>query len=362
MPAPDRRSRQKELVHVGSHRRPKQPKRTYTTMLTTAAAAAVAFTTQSAAHADPLPDPNKKGVKAEVDRLYEQAAQATEKYNGAKEKESKLQREVEDLQDAVARSQEELNTLREDLGLLASAQYRDGGVDPSVQLFFSSDPDGYLEKAATLDRISGRQLGTLQQMQSQQRTLEQQREEAQGKLKDLEDTREELKDKKKEVQGKLAEAQKLLNTLTAQERAKIAAEDQRANRAGQQADLGDEASGSQRAAAAFQAARSRVGMPYAWGATGPNSFDCSGLTSWAFNQAGVSIPRTSQAQANIGTRINSLGDLKPGDLIIMRSDLSHVGFYAGNGQILHAPKPGAVVRYEAISTSGMPFMWGVRVS
>ncbi|MGK5447320.1 NlpC/P60 family protein [Streptomyces radiopugnans] len=345
---------------MASHRRPKQPSRTRTTVLTGAAAAAVALTAQSA-QADPLPDPNKKGVKAEVDRLYEQATQATEKYNGAKEKHDTLQKQVDNLQNAVARGQGELNKLRDSLGSLATAQYRSGGVDPSVQLFLSSDPDSYLDKAAALDQISSRQLSTLKKVQAKQRTLAQQREEASGKLDDLEDIRKELKDKKKEIQSKLAKAQKLLNTLTAKERAKIATEEERANRASQRVDLGNEASGSQRAAAAFAAPKSRVGMPYVWGASGPNSFDCSGLTSWAFAQAGVSIPRTSQAQANIGTRINSLSALKPGDLIIMRSDLSHVGFYAGNGQILHSPKPGAVVRYEAISTSGMPFMWGVRI-
>ncbi|NED22425.1 hypothetical protein G3I31_31065 [Streptomyces sp. SID9913] len=345
---------------MASHRRPKQPNRARTTVLTTTAAAVVALTAQSA-QADPLPDPNKKGVKAEVDRLYEQATQATEKYNGAKEKHDKLQKQVDNLQDTVARGQDELNTLRDGLGSLATAQYRSGGVDPSVQLFLSSDPDSYLDKAAALDQLSSRQLSTLKKIQAKQRTLAQQREEASQKLADLGSTRQELKDKKQEIQGKLAQAQKLLNTLTAKERAKIAAEEERANRASERVELGNEASGSQRAASAFEAAKSRVGMPYVWGATGPNSFDCSGLTSWAFNQAGISIPRTSQAQANVGTRINSLSELKPGDLIIMRTDLSHVGFYAGNGQILHAPKPGAVVRYEPISTSGMPFMWGVRV-
>ncbi|MFE7331794.1 NlpC/P60 family protein [Streptomyces sp. NPDC057565] len=345
---------------MASHRRPKQPNRARTAVLTTAAAAVVTLTSQSA-QADPLPDPNKKGVKAEVDRLYEQATQATEKYNGAKEKNDELQKRVDSLKDAVALGQEELNKLRDGLGSLATAQYRSGGMDPSVQLFLSSTPDSYLDKAAALDQISGRQLSTLKKVQAKQQTLAQQREEASKKLADLESTRKELKDKKKEIQGKLAKAQGLLNTLSAKERAQIAAEEQRANRASQRVVLGNEASGSQRAAAAFAAAKSRVGMPYVWGANGPNSFDCSGLTSWAFTQAGISIPRTSQAQANIGTRINSLSDLKPGDLIIMRSDLSHVGFYAGNGQILHSPKPGAVVRYEAISTSGMPFMWGVRV-
>ncbi|UGY90924.1 NlpC/P60 family protein [Streptomyces gobiensis] len=345
---------------MASHRRPKQPSRTRTTVLTATAAAAVAMSTH-AAQADPTPDPNKKGVKAEIDRLHEEATQATEKYNGANEKQKKLQKQVDRLQDTVARGQGELNELRNGLGSMATAQYRSGGLDPSMQLFLSSDPDEYLAKAATLDQLSNKQLGELKKIQAKHRTLEQQRGDAAGKLKELADTREELASKKKEIQGKLAKAQKLLNTLNAKERAALAAEEERANRASERTNLGNEASASQRAAAALNAAKTRVGMPYVWGATGPNSFDCSGLTSWAYNQAGVSIPRTSQAQANAGTRINSMSALRPGDLVLLRSDLSHVGFYAGNGQMLHAPKPGASVRYESISGSGMPFMWGVRI-
>lgn len=346
---------------MASHRRPKQTNQAYATVLTATAAAAVALSTQSAS-ADPLPDPGKKGVQAQVDRLYEEATQATEKYNGAEEKSEGLQKDVTSLQEAAARKQGELNDLRNTLGSLAASQYRGGGLDQSVQLLLSADPDAYLEQAARLGRVSASQAGMLQQFMSQQRSLDQQRSEAAGKLKDLEATRKELGSRKAEIQGKLAEARRLLSTLTAQERAKIDAEEARANRASERVELGNETSASQRAAAAFSAAKSRVGMPYVWGASGPNSFDCSGLTSWAFRQAGASIPRTSQSQANAGTRINSLSALKPGDLIIMRSDLSHVGFYAGNGQILHSPKPGAQVRYESIARSGMPFMWGVRIS
>ncbi|MEU0715740.1 NlpC/P60 family protein [Streptomyces lavendulocolor] len=345
---------------MASHRRPKPPRHPYASLLTTTAAAAVVLSAQTAS-ADPLPDPTKKGVKAQVDRLYEEATQATEKYNGAKEKADALQKEVSDLRDAAARKQGELNELRDRVGSIAAAQYRSGGMDPSMQLMLSSDPDSFLERASLQDRLSERELATLQQFQTEQRELQQQRAEAATKLADLDATRAELSRKKKEIQGKLAEAQRLLNTLTAEEKAKIAAEEDRANRDSARVDLGNEASASSRAAEAFAAAKTRVGMPYVWGATGPGSFDCSGLTSWAFKQAGVSIPRTSQAQANVGTRINSLSALKPGDLILMRSDLSHVGFYAGNGQILHAPKPGAQVRYESIARSGMPFMWGVRI-
>ncbi|MEU0042820.1 C40 family peptidase [Streptomyces werraensis] len=345
---------------MASHRRPKQPNPAYTGILTATAAAAVAVSASSAS-ADPLPDPTKKGVQAQVDRLYEEATQATEKYNGAKEKADKLQEQVTDLQDAAARQQGDLNDLRAQLGMVAAGQYRDGGIDPTVQLALSADPDAYLEKASVLDRLTARQSGILRQYLAQQRALQQQHTEATQKLEDLRETRTELANHKKTIQGKLAKAQRLLNTMTAEERAKAAAEEQRASRASERVDLGNQTSASQRGAAAFQAAQSRVGMPYVWGADGPNSFDCSGLTSWAFRQAGISLPRTSQQQANVGTRINALGDLRPGDLIIMRSDLSHVGFYAGNGQILHAPKPGAQVRYEAIATSGMPFMWGVRI-
>ncbi|MEU2069956.1 MULTISPECIES: C40 family peptidase [Streptomyces griseus group] len=345
---------------MASHRRPKQSNAAYATVLTAATAAAVAISTQSAS-ADPLPDPNKKGVQAQVDRLYEEATQATEKYNGAKESADKLKKQVNDLQETAARKQGELNALRAQLGSVATAQYRSGGVDPSLQLLLSTDPDAYLEQAAGLDRLSARQSQTLQMFLSQQRALTQQRTQAAGKLQDLQESRTEVAAQKKKIQSKLAKAQQLLNTMTAKERSQRAAEEERANRSSERVDLGNEASASGRAAAAFSAAKSRVGMPYVWGATGPSSFDCSGLTSWAFQQAGVSLPRTSQAQANVGTRINSLSALQPGDLIIMRTDLSHVGFYAGNGQILHAPKPGAQVRYESIARSGMPFMWGVRM-
>ncbi|MFF8840693.1 NlpC/P60 family protein [Streptomyces sp. NPDC015130] len=345
---------------MASHRRPKQPGPGRTGVLTATAAAAVALTAQTAS-ADPLPDPNKKGVQAQIDRLYEQATQATEKYNGIKEDADALKKQVANLQDSAARKQDELNELRDRIGTVAAGQYRSGGLDPALQLFLSEDPDTYLAKASALDRAGDRQTATLQQFLSQQRALRQQRGEAAKKLGDLDAVQKQLGERKTEIQGKLREAQRLLNTLSAKERARIAEGEARADRASARVDLGNEASASQRAAAAFAAAKSRVGMPYIWGASGPTSFDCSGLTSWAFRQADVSLPRTSQAQAAVGTRIDSLSALRPGDLIIMRTDLSHVGFYAGNGQILHSPKPGAQVRYESIARSGMPFMWGVRI-
>ena len=92
-----------------------------------------------------------------------------------------------------------------------------------------------------------------------------------------------------------------------------------------------------------------------------SSFDCSGLTSRAYAAAGMQIPRTSEAQSQIGTKIYSTSQLKVGDLVFFFNDLHHVGLYAGNGQIIHAPRTGTVVRYESMGTIGGPFMFGVRV-
>jgi peptidoglycan DL-endopeptidase CwlO len=341
---------------VASHRRPKQASRTRVTVLTATAAAAVALSAQ-AAQAAPA-KPSVKSVKAKVDALYEQAEQATEKFNGAKEKQGKLQKQVENLQDEVAREQAGLNELQDNLGTLASAQYRSGGVDPALQLFLSSDPDTYLDKASTLDQLGTKQADSLRQIAEKKRTLNQQKAEAASKLNELDETRTELGKKKKEVQAKLSEAQKLLNSLTAAQRASIAAADARANRSNERVNLGNDTPASSLAAAALAAAKTKIGSPYVYGATGPSSFDCSGLTSWAYAQAGASIPRTSQSQANAGTRL-SMSQLKPGDLVIFYGDQHHVALYAGNGMVLHAPRTGTFVRYEAIGD--MPFQFGVRI-
>ncbi|MFE2719202.1 C40 family peptidase [Streptomyces mirabilis] len=346
---------------MASHRRPKQPSRTRVTVLTTAAAAAVVLSA-NAANAAPSEKPSKDEVKSKVDKLYEETEQATEKLDGAKEKQDKLEKEISTLQDNVARGQDELNALRDGLGSMASAQYRTGGIDPSVALFLSSNPDDYLDKASAMDQLSSQQVEALKKVQEKQRSLAQQRQEASAKLKDLADTRTELAKQKKAVQTKLAAAQKLLNSLTAKEKAALDAQQSRATRASERTVLGNPGTpASGRAGAAFSAGQTKIGSPYVYGASGPSSFDCSGFTSWAYAQAGVSIPRTSESQATIGTRIYSQSDLQVGDLVFFFGDLHHVGLYAGNGQVLHAPRTGTVVRYESMSTIGGAFQFGVRV-
>ena len=104
------------------------------------------------------------------------------------------------------------------------------------------------------------------------------------------------------------------------------------------------------AQAAVQAALSKVGSRYVWGATGPDSFDCSGLTSWAYAQAGVTIPRTSGGQS--GLPVVSLDALQPGDLITYYSPVSHVAMYIGNGQIVHASTASKPVYVSSVYYGG----------
>ncbi|MET9466248.1 MULTISPECIES: C40 family peptidase [unclassified Streptomyces] len=338
---------------MASHRRPKQPTRTRVTVLTVTAAAAVVLSGQ-AANAAPA-KPSKDEVKSKVDALYEEAEQATEKLNGAQTRQDSLEKEIGQLQDQVARGQGELNTLRGTLGSMANAQYRTGGMDQSLALFLSADPDNYLDKASTLEQLSGKQVEAVQKIQAKQRSLAQQRQEAAGKLTDLDATRKELAEKKKISTDKLAEAQALLNTLTAQERAQLKEEAKKAGgSASEQAELSN-VKGSGRAADALRAAVTKNGGTYVRGGTGPNAFDCSGLTQWAYRQAGITIGRTTFDQVKEGPKV-SLSELQPGDLVFY-SNLQHVGLYAGNGKVFHAANPSAGILYGSLSG----FAYGVRV-
>lgn len=110
---------------------------------------------------------------------------------------------------------------------------------------------------------------------------------------------------------------------------------------------------------ALTTAKTALGSPYQWGATGPSAFDCSGLMVWAFEQAGIDLPRTSSAQSQMSGQSVSKSELKPGDMVFFYSPVSHVGIYAGNGQILHASTSGEPVKYSDIDA--MPFHNAIRV-
>ncbi|MEW1754762.1 NlpC/P60 family protein [Streptomyces angustmyceticus] len=333
-----------------SHRRTSQHRQTTlagVTVLSAALATAAAALSAPQALAEPTAPAGRDAATARVDHLYEQAERATEKFNGADARTKKLRAQVAALQDRTARAQERVNRMRGRLGALAAAQYRAGGMDPTVRLMLSERPDTFLEKASALDRLGAGQARELRGLRAAQRSLEQQRRETVRKLAQLEAGRKEVARHKKDVQHKLAAARRLLNALPKDARAAYTRASRSDGRHEAVPDLRGAVPSSGRAAAAVAAVRAAVGRPYAWGGNGPAAFDCSGLTQWAYGRAGVSLPRTSQAQRGAGRQV-PLSQAQPGDLVIYRSDGSHVGMYVGNGQVVHAPYPGARVRYDRV--------------
>ncbi|MFD7921775.1 NlpC/P60 family protein [Streptomyces sp. NPDC059740] len=339
-----------------SHRRTAQPGPVVPAGVTarvtvlSAAAATAAAALAAPAVAEPEGHSARRESAARLDALYEKAESATDAYNGATERARRLRGEVSRLQDRLARSQDRLNRLRGRLGLVAAAQYRSGGMAPALRLVLADSPESYLESAATFDRLAGAQAGQLRAVRQTQRVLLQQHREAAAKLAELAMSRREVGRAKKDVERRLATARRLLKAMSPADRAAY----DRASRTGDRsvhlpvppAD-GPVAGVGGHAAAAVAAVRAAVGRPYVWGRNGPSAFDCSGLTQWAYGRAGVWLPRTSQAQRDAGRHV-PLSQALPGDLVIYRDDASHVGMYVGGGQVVHAPYPGARVRYDPV--------------
>jgi peptidoglycan DL-endopeptidase CwlO len=358
--------------------------------ITTAALATVTLLSESAS-ATPTPrkraQPSIAEVKAKVDSLYHQAEVATEKYNGAKELTAQQSITVNKLLEQAARKTQALNDARRTLGQYAAAQYRSGGDDTTSRYLLSPDPQDLLDQAHLTDVLGQRQKQAVESYRVQQAAATQQRIEAAKSLATLTARQAALKSAKADVQSKLSQAQHLLNSLTAQEKARLAAlqakqeAEAKARAAKLAAELAAKQKAAQEAAAkaaaakgstapppstgtgssqsdkAIAFARNQLGKPYVWGATGPDSFDCSGLTQAAYKAAGIDLPRTTWDQVNVGTRVAE-SDLQPGDLIFFYSDISHVGLYIGNGEMIHAPHTGTVVKIAPITE--MPFYGAVR--
>ena len=348
---------------VAAHRKPKQhpltgpAARTAATLALASAATATLF--EGSGHAEPKLTPAQ--VKAKVDQLYHDAEVTTEAYDGTKEKADAAERSLSELRDEAARKTQQLNTARNALGSLAAAQYRSGSVAPELQLILSSDPKRYLDDAALAERAGDRTATAVSGVRKQLAELDQLHTAADGKLAELRGQQSTLRKQKSDIQSKITSAEALLAQLTAQERAAYEESDAAPadTRASRSADTprAPIAAPTDRAAAAVSFAYSALGKPYVWGATGPSSFDCSGLTQAAWRSAGVQLPRTTYTQINAGSRVPR-SQLAPGDLVFFYSGISHVGIYIGGGQMIHAPHPGAPVRVAPIDQ--MPFAGAVR--
>ena len=274
-------------------------------------------------------------VEKKIDDLYRRAESATEAYNAAKERATRQRR-----------------------------RYRIGAAAPDASTFQLADtPHDHFDQAQLMSRLAMRRRDAGDTYATERSATTKKHRDATESPRTPDGTQSDLGTAKATVQKKLSTARELLSQLTAQNaqlQQEAAAEAAALTR--QRAETAKSAPSDSayatKAAKAIAFARAQVGKPYVWGAAGPGSYDCSGLTQAAWKAAGFTLPRATTDQAEAGTTV-PLADAQPGDLVFFHEDISHVGVYVGDGMMIHAPKPGTYVREESIHYGGTPIVHSV---
>ncbi|MFF5183695.1 NlpC/P60 family protein [Streptomyces sp. NPDC000345] len=309
------------------------------------------------------PSEDLEEVRAKLETLYHDAAVATDAYNAAEEAAKEQSAEIVALAKKIVEGQERLAELKDRAGAAARSQYRTGGLPDEAQLMLSEDPTEFLDGAGRVLQGQRATKGLIAEVTRTQEDLEQYSRDASAQWKKLEANRKAKAAAQKKIEKQIAAAEKLESQLEKKEKERLAQLQEQADQQAQTAwlDTGilDEIDGKATAQGkkAIEYATAQIGKPYVWGAEGPDSFDCSGLTSEAWKSAGRSIPRTSQEQWKQLEHVD-IKDMRPGDLIIYFDDASHVALYVGDGAIIHAPRPGRTVTLAGAGT--MPILAVVR--
>ncbi len=379
--------------------------------LTGLAATAAFAITPPTASADPTPQTVAQ-AKAQVEKLQQQAEAADQDYLGLKQDLDQRRSDLKQKQADLAVQTRKVAAMREQISKVALAQFQNRSLDTRARLFLTRDTSGFLNQMATVEKVNQNQTTALQDYQTEQANLADMQRATQADIATLSADTQRLDRLRRQADGKVHQAQQVLDRLTEAQRRAIAAEQKRqadaarraaqaaaaaaatsntggnantsgngttnatgtadntttagaTNGAGNSSGNGGGATDSAAAGSAVAApasgkgaqvvafARSQIGKPYVFGATGPGSYDCSGLTMAAWRSVGVQLSRTSQAQINDGVAV-SRSNLQPGDLVFFYGNPpSHVGIYAGNGTVIHAPRPGSSVEYTKLSY--MPF-------
>ncbi|WP_030186936.1 C40 family peptidase [Streptomyces violaceorubidus] len=328
---------------------------------------------------DPRGGESIEDIRAELDGLYREAEVATEAYNAANEKATKQEKRLTSLRKDLTRAEKRVKNLRELAGAAARTQYRGGDLAATgIQLLLGDHPEHALDEASQARQAMRGLVNVSETQKSAREALSEQTEAATKELRDLKSSRADKAAAKQKIEKKIATAERIEVGLEEEQTRRLAElERERARQAearwtgpggspagsgkgkgkgkGSAPGGGTQASGAAAKAVGF--AMAQIGKPYVWGAVGPSSYDCSGLTSAAWAAAGHPIPRTSQAQWGGLTRV-SLSSARPGDLIIYYNDATHVGMYIGGGQMVHAPRPGRNV--TTAPAASMPVLGVVR--
>lgn len=308
--------------------------------------------------------PTAAQVQREVNELRQEAAGKYEAANGIKYQISKLQRELNGLKAGEAAANAKAKALQSEISKLAIENYKNGGLGNGLELLLSRDPSKYLSDAAMLDVLAQRYATKLRQLQTYKQGLQSSQLVVSDRTAQLKAAQIKLERQVAAANASLKKAEKLLSSLKAEERARLAAADE----AEQKKILAQSkklaalyAGGSTKGAIALRYALDQLGDIYVWAGAGPTKWDCSGLTMRAFQRAGVSMPHFAAAQFRFGKNIPRSA-LAPGDLVFFGRPISHVGIYMGKGKMVHAPRPGKRVEIAtAIRLGSKPFVGARRL-
>ncbi|MFD9356835.1 NlpC/P60 family protein [Streptomyces sp. NPDC060031] len=322
-------------------------------------------TASAGARAEPAAPAEPVGVLlTRLQGLYQKAEQAAEAYNAAEVALTARQGEERRLGVELGRARGAVGAEQAVAGRLAREQYRGArGFSPYARMLFSGDPQSALDQRRLAAREGARRAGVLARLTRGERQADALATAARKALDSEQQLTKERKRHQDEVALQLKEVEKVLASLTPEELTRLGTREAE-NTATAQRELLDSGklgttlrTPTAAGGTALTYAAAQLGKPYVWGAEGPGSFDCSGLTSQAWAHAGRAIPRTSQEQWARLPKV-PLDKLRPGDLVVYFPTATHVALYVGDGKVIQAPRPGARVKVSPIAAN--PLLGAVR--
>jgi cell wall-associated NlpC family hydrolase len=311
----------------------------------------------AAASADP---DTVASVTAQLKTLAIQNEQLTEQFNAAQIDVDAKAAAATAAQAAAATAAATYSTARTQFNGTIVEQYTGSTFSRTAALLESESGQAYLDTLQTLNMLNNRRASAISALTASKSAADQAQTAAQTLLTQATAQRDALATQKTDLDAQQTKYKSELASLTAaQQAAYITAQSTAITPTGQvvappAADVTvDVPAPSAAAAIAVQTAMAQRGKPYVYAAGGPNAFDCSGLTAYAWAAAGVSLPHNAAAQYGYGTHV-SLDQLQPGDLVFYYSPIGHVAMYIGDGLVVHAPTEGEDVRVVSTYASGTP--------
>jgi cell wall-associated NlpC family hydrolase len=327
----------------------------------TLAVSVMLASTPSLAAASPLSNrlDQAQEVREQIDEIDRQVALAAEDYNAANEEHRELVLKTRELETELAEVESNVTRLRKRLGDRAVAMYQNGPAAFVELLLGAASFEEVVTTWDLLTAISARDARDTAELEDALAELTEKRTVLQRQRDRAAEVAAQMEEEKRSIESRLAERENVLAGLEDEIAALEREEEERARarrEAAATAAGGPPETERGSAPSPAGAARSEVvriamrylGTPYRWGAEGPDAFDCSGFTQYVYRQVGIELPRVSRAQISAGTRV-SRAELRPGDLVFFGTPIHHVGIYVGNGEMIHSPRTGDVVKISPLS-------------